>query len=178
MNLDLHPHPDDFWEPRQHPPGPVDCIKPKAKVQVRDGVKWITYPDQIHKSRKTIPVIVEMPENAATKSCHEGRHHQCNRRHHQCNHRRGARHEGGVWLKKSPNLPSYGAAAASATPIQNESGCCSSRSRSRGPPPPPQSEAVGSPPFLRLATSAFAVAGPCLPGLGCASVGAPRATDE
>ncbi|GAB4983844.1 hypothetical protein MAHJHV58_49080 [Mycobacterium avium subsp. hominissuis] len=87
-----YPHPEDLWEPRNHTAGPVDCIKSKAKVQVRDGVKWITYRDEIRRARKTIPVIVEMPENAATKSCHEGRHHQCN-------HRRGARHEGGVWLK-------------------------------------------------------------------------------
>lgn len=92
MIFDLHPHPDDFWEPRDKYPDPVDRIKPKAKVQIRAGVKWITYHDEIRRSRQTIPVIVEMPENAATKSCHEGRHHQCD-------HRRGARQEGGVWLK-------------------------------------------------------------------------------
>lgn len=92
MTISTYPHPDDFWEPRDKHPGPVDCIKPKAQVQVRDGVKWITYPDEIRRSRKNIPVIVEMPENAPTKSCHEGRHHQCD-------HRRGARQESGVWLK-------------------------------------------------------------------------------
>jgi len=84
-------HPQDFWEP--HQPAPiVDYIKPRAKVEIRDGHKWITYHDQIRRSRKNIPVIVEMPEDAPTKSCHEGRHHQCS-------HRRGGPHESGVGLK-------------------------------------------------------------------------------
>ncbi|MDQ2626858.1 MAG: hypothetical protein M3Y90_07625 [Actinomycetota bacterium] len=90
----MHPnlHPSDLWEPRDRCPGPVDQIKPRAKVQIRDGCKWITYRDEIRRGRKTIAVIVEMPENAPTKSCHDGRHHQCS-------HRRGERHESGIWLK-------------------------------------------------------------------------------
>ncbi len=31
MTLYLHPHPDDFWEPRTKHPQPIDCIKRKAK---------------------------------------------------------------------------------------------------------------------------------------------------
>lgn len=61
-------------------------------MTVRDGIKWITYHDQLRRGRRATPIIVEMPITAATQSCHDGRHHQCN-------HRRGARHEGGVWLK-------------------------------------------------------------------------------
>ena len=37
-------------------------------------------------------MIVEMPQDAPTKSCDEDRHHQCA-------HRRGGPHEGGIWLK-------------------------------------------------------------------------------
>ena len=85
-------HPEDLWIPRDRIPQPADQIKHKAKVDLRDGIKWITYPDEIRRSRKNVPVIVEMPENAHTKSCHENRHHDCN-------HRRGAAHESGVWLK-------------------------------------------------------------------------------
>ena len=92
MTLQQPPHPDDLWEPREHTPQAVDRVQPKSAVDVRDGVKWIVYRDEIRRSGKTIPVIVEMPENAPTQSCSAGRHHQCN-------HRRGARHEGGVWLR-------------------------------------------------------------------------------
>lgn len=95
MTLYLHPHPDDFWEPRTQRPHPIDCIKRKAKVDIRDGVKWITYHDDLGRGRRKNPVIVEMPQDAPTKSCDEGRHHQCN-------HRRGARHEGGVLLSNRP----------------------------------------------------------------------------
>ena len=87
-----YPHPEDMWETRPHRPGAVDRIQPKAKVTVRDGLKWITYPGELRRGRTTTAVIVDMPINAATQSCHDGRHHQCN-------HRRGARHEGGVWLR-------------------------------------------------------------------------------
>ncbi|WP_441964834.1 hypothetical protein [Mycolicibacterium houstonense] len=97
MSLNPYPHPDDLWGPRTQRRQLVECIKAKAKIDIRDGVKWITYPDEIRKSRKTINVIVEMPENALTKSCHEGRHHQCN-------HRRGARHETGVWFRVTGRL--------------------------------------------------------------------------
>ena len=84
-------HPLDFWEPHR-PAAIVDQFKPRSKVDVRDGRKWITYRDTIRRSRKTIAVVVEMPENAPTKSCDQGRHHQCG-------HRRGGPHEGGIGLK-------------------------------------------------------------------------------
>jgi len=71
---------------------PVDCIKRRAKVFTREGRQWITFPDEIRRGKKTTPVIVEMPQDAPTKSCHEDRHHHCA-------HRRGALHEGGIWLK-------------------------------------------------------------------------------
>lgn len=58
-----------------------------AATVLRTGVRTL-----IRKSRKTVKVIVEMPENASSKSCNEGRHHHCD-------HRRGGHHEGGVWLK-------------------------------------------------------------------------------
>jgi hypothetical protein len=87
--MTLHPH--DFWEPHRSAPI-VDRIKAKAKVEIRDGRKWITYPDEIRRGRQSIRVVVEMPDNALTKSCHEGRHHQCG-------HRRSGPHEGGIGLK-------------------------------------------------------------------------------
>jgi hypothetical protein len=94
MTLYLHPYPDDLWEPHKHP-GPVECFKHKAKVQIRDGVKWITYHDDHGRGRRKKPVIVEMPENAPTKSCHESRHHQCD-------HRRRAHFQDGAWLSHRP----------------------------------------------------------------------------
>jgi hypothetical protein len=60
----------------------------RAKVDKRGGVKWITFPDTIN----GVDVIVEMPENAPTKSCHENRHDHCP-------HRLGGPHEGGHVLK-------------------------------------------------------------------------------
>ncbi|GAB5021203.1 hypothetical protein JHV675_51300 [Mycobacterium avium subsp. hominissuis] len=45
----------------------------RAKVDKRGGIKWITFPDTIN----GVDVIVEMPENAPTKSCHENRHDHC-----------------------------------------------------------------------------------------------------
>lgn len=83
-------HPLDFWEPHHRAPI-LDCIKPRATVEIRDGRKWITSRDEITRPRKNIPVIVEMPDNAPTKSCHQGRHHQCG-------HRRGGPHESGIGL--------------------------------------------------------------------------------
>lgn len=44
---------------------PVKRIQPHAKVHKRDGQRWIIYPDDINGTK----VIVEMPENAPTKSC-------------------------------------------------------------------------------------------------------------
>ena len=87
-------HPSDLWEPRNDVPMPVDYIKRRAKVYTREGRRWIIYPDEVRRGRgkKTAQVIVEMPQDAPTKSCDE-------RRHHQCAHRRGGPHEGGIWLK-------------------------------------------------------------------------------
>ena len=67
---------------------PVKRIKPRAKVHKRDGRRWIIYPDDINGTK----VIVEMPENAPTKSCDQGRHDDCP-------HRLGGLQEGGVTLK-------------------------------------------------------------------------------
>jgi hypothetical protein len=69
-------------------------IKKRAKVDMRQGVRWITYPDNIN----GVDVIVEMPVDAPTKSCHEGRHDDCA-------HRLGGPQEGGVVLKVS--LPGF-----------------------------------------------------------------------
>ncbi|APA78426.1 hypothetical protein BB737_10135 [Mycobacterium avium subsp. hominissuis] len=73
---------------------PVRVIKKRAKVFNRDGQRWITYPDEI----KGKSVIVEMPQNAPTKSCHEHRHDDCP-------HRLGGPQEGGVLMKIS--LPGF-----------------------------------------------------------------------
>ena len=85
-------HHSDLWEPRDDTPQPADCIKRQARVDTREGRRWIIYPDEIRRGKKTTHVIVEMPQDAPTKSCHEARHHQCS-------HRRGGPHEAGVWLK-------------------------------------------------------------------------------
>ena len=67
---------------------PVEHVKRRARVSKRDGRRWITYSDDINGAK----VIVEMPENALTKSCVQGRHDDCP-------HRLGAPQEGGVILK-------------------------------------------------------------------------------
>ncbi|MEN4460919.1 hypothetical protein VXE65_02680 [Mycolicibacterium conceptionense] len=67
---------------------PVVIPKHRSKVSTRGRVKWITYHDKVDGKK----VIVEMPEDAPTKSCHEGRHDDCP-------HRLGQRAEGGVHLK-------------------------------------------------------------------------------
>lgn len=69
-------------------------VKKRSKITEREGVRWITYPDVVNGG----DVIVEMPVNAPTKSCHEGRHDHCA-------HRLGGPHEGGVLLKVS--LPGF-----------------------------------------------------------------------
>lgn len=69
---------------------PVRCLKKRAKVDIRSGVKWNTYPDTI----KGVDIIVEMPLDAPTKSCDNGRHDHCP-------HRLGGPQEGGVLLKLS-----------------------------------------------------------------------------
>lgn len=73
---------------------PVTHIKRRAKVHTRGGQKWITYPDEIN----GVKVVVEMPQNAPTKSCDQGRHDSCS-------HRLGGPHEGGITLKIS--LPGF-----------------------------------------------------------------------
>ena len=69
---------------------PAQHIKRGAKIHTRDGRRWITYTDDINGAK----VIVEMPDNAPTKSCHQGRHDDCP-------HRLGGPQEGGVILKLS-----------------------------------------------------------------------------
>lgn len=73
---------------------PVQRAKRHAEIHLRDGRKWITYPDEIN----DVKVTVEMPQNAPTKSCDEGRHDACP-------HRLGGPQEGGVTLKLS--LPGF-----------------------------------------------------------------------
>lgn len=72
---------------------PVEYLKRGAKVRtVKDdqgvGRRVVTYPDEIN----GVKVIVEMPENAPTRSCDEDRHDDCP-------HRLGQPQEGGVYLK-------------------------------------------------------------------------------
>lgn len=69
---------------------PVEQIKRHAKVRTVNGRRWITYPDE----RGGTKVIIDMPENAPTKSCDQARHDNCP-------HRLGGPQEGGVLLKLS-----------------------------------------------------------------------------
>lgn len=73
---------------------PVQCVKRRATVCMKDGKRWITYPDEISGQK----VVVEMPVDAPTKSCDEGRHDPCG-------HRLGGPQEGGIILKLS--LPGF-----------------------------------------------------------------------
>ena len=73
---------------------PIQRIKRGARLDTRRGRRWITYRDQINGA----DVIVEMPIDAPTKSCDEGRHDSCP-------HRLGGPQEGGVTLKLS--LPGF-----------------------------------------------------------------------
>lgn len=82
---------------------PVECLKRGAKVAFREERRgpgpvlrrrWITYRDEINGT----PVVVEMPDNAPTKTCDQGRHDQCG-------HRLGGPQEGGVLMKVS--LPGF-----------------------------------------------------------------------
>lgn len=77
---------------------PATQIKRGARVALRDEQhlpghiirrRWITYRDVDLRGRA---VIVEMPENASTKSCHQDRHDACP-------HRLGGPQEGGVTLR-------------------------------------------------------------------------------
>ncbi|HUO39094.1 MAG TPA: hypothetical protein VMU34_15230 [Mycobacterium sp.] len=83
----------EFWEQWVGSTSrPVECIKRGAKVAKKEGRNWITYPDEINGTK----VIVEMPDNAPTKSCDQGRHDTCP-------HRLGGPQEGGVTLKYGLN---------------------------------------------------------------------------
>ncbi|SHY53743.1 Uncharacterised protein [Mycobacteroides abscessus subsp. abscessus] len=74
---------------------PVVITKYRAKVDVRDGRKWIAYNDVLSDKRgRETKVIVEMPIDALTKSCDQGRHDDCA-------HGLGRRAEGGIYLKLS-----------------------------------------------------------------------------
>jgi hypothetical protein len=86
---------NEFWEQwvGSHT-RPVEQVKRRAKVTIRDGRRWIAYPDVIN----GVDVIVEMPVDAPTKSCDQGRHDHCP-------HRLGGPQEGGVLLKLS--LPGF-----------------------------------------------------------------------
>lgn len=75
----------------------IDCMKPGARVRTekdQHGIprRWITYNDEID----GVKVIVEMPDDAPTKSCDEHRHDNCP-------HRLGQPQEGGVRLKYGLN---------------------------------------------------------------------------
>jgi hypothetical protein len=49
---------------------PIEYVKRGVKVRTKDGRRWITYTDEINGAK----VVVDMPEDAPTKSCDEGRH--------------------------------------------------------------------------------------------------------
>jgi hypothetical protein len=79
----------EFWEQWVGSTArPVERIQRHAKVRKKDGRAWITYPDEINRTQ----VIIDMPDNAPTKSCDQGRHDHCP-------HRLGEPQEGGVLLK-------------------------------------------------------------------------------
>jgi hypothetical protein len=64
----------EFWEQWVGSTArPVERIKPRARVTKRDGRNWITYRDEFDGKK----IIVEMPDNATTKSCDQGRHDHC-----------------------------------------------------------------------------------------------------
>lgn len=92
------PQPGQSTEPWEQWVGsttrPVEGNTHGAKVEIRDGRRWITYRDEIAGNA----VIVSMPDNAPTKSCDRDRHDDCP-------HRLGGRQEGGVVLKLS--LPGF-----------------------------------------------------------------------
>ncbi|ART74335.1 hypothetical protein BTO20_37570 (plasmid) [Mycobacterium dioxanotrophicus] len=66
---------------------PIQGFKRGAKVFTRDGQRWITYPDILRGKNVTI----EMPANAPTRKCDQGRHEHCP-------HRLGQPAEGGVQI--------------------------------------------------------------------------------
>ncbi|SOJ57005.1 hypothetical protein MSIMFB_04483 [Mycobacterium simulans] len=86
---------DEYWEQWcASTVEPVWRIKRRAKVRYVKGIRWITYLDEINGTK----VIIDMPANAPTKTCDQGRHDHCR-------HRLGGPQEGGVILKVS--LPGF-----------------------------------------------------------------------
>lgn len=82
---------EEFWEQWVGSTvKPIECVKRHAKVREQDARRWINYRDEI----KGTKVIVDMPDNAPTKSCDEFRHDACP-------HRLGQPQQGGVILKLS-----------------------------------------------------------------------------
>ena len=69
-----------------------DLMGGHVTVQDRPGRKWITFTVD----RDGEKVLVDMPEDAPTKSCDLGRHDRCS-------HRLGGSCEGGVLLKTGLN---------------------------------------------------------------------------
>jgi hypothetical protein len=83
----------EFWEQWVGSTArPAEYIKRGAKVTTKQGRRSITYRDEINGTT----VTVEMPDNAPTKSCEQGRHDACP-------HRLGGPQEGGVALKYGLN---------------------------------------------------------------------------
>ena len=79
----------EFWEQWVGSTAqPLEHRSPRARVTKRDGRNWITCPDELNGKK----VIIEMPDNAPTKSCQQGRHHSCS-------HRLGGPAEGGILFK-------------------------------------------------------------------------------
>ena len=79
----------EFWEQWVGSTArPLEHRSPRARVTKRDGRNWITCPDELNGKK----VIIEMPDNAPTKSCQRGRHDSCSQR-------LGAPAEGGILFK-------------------------------------------------------------------------------
>jgi hypothetical protein len=79
----------EFWEQWTGSTArPVECVKRRSRIRKENGRAWITYRDQINGA----DVVVDMPDNAPTKSCQQDRHDACP-------HRLGGPQEGGVALR-------------------------------------------------------------------------------
>ena len=88
-------HPSDLWGGTTTTTFPCPLTTSSAaprSTPARSAVDHLPRRDPPGTGKKTTQVIVEMPQDAPTKSCDEDRHHQCA-------HRRGGPHEGGIWLK-------------------------------------------------------------------------------
>jgi hypothetical protein len=67
---------------------PVERVQRGSRITKREGRLWISFRDDINGAE----VVVEMPDNAPTRSCAAGRHDHCA-------HRLGGPAEGGILLK-------------------------------------------------------------------------------